>query len=322
MGALVDGVWSNDGHQTTGAGGQFVRPKSSFRHWLSADGAGEAGRFPAEPGRYHLYVSYACPWAHRTLLYRTLLGLEDALSVSVVHPVNIVEGWSFEAFPGSTPDPNLGAHYLHEIYTAADPSYSGRVSVPVLWDKQRQTIVNNESADIIRMIGDCSVALGGVENPYRPPPLADEIDAINEVVYDVNNGVYRTGFAKSQEAYDAAEGKLFGALDALEARLEGRPYLLGDAVTEADWRLLPTAVRFDPVYVVHFKCSRRLYRDYPRLQRHLERLLDFPGVMETVRLDHIRDHYFRSHLHINPHGIVPAGPRMAWEASTQQTVGS
>ncbi|MGQ7793558.1 glutathione S-transferase family protein [Faunimonas sp. B44] len=316
MGMMVDGIWRSDVDRVAAPDGQFVRPQSRFRNWITPDGRpgpSGAGGFPAEPGRYHLYVSYACPWAHRTLLYRSLLGLDSSIGVSVVHPVNIVEGWDFSDFPGSTGDRLHGAGYLHELYARVDPAYSGRVSVPVLWDAAAGTIVNNESSEIIRMLGANSEALGGRPCDYRPPALEGEIDQVNEIVYAVNNGVYRCGFAKSQAAYDAAAERLFGALDALEARLGRSEYLVGDRVTESDWRLLPTALRFDPVYVVHFKCSRRLYAEYPNLQRHMMRLVEAPGVRETIRLDHIRHHYFRSHLNINPHGIIPVGPRMPWE---------
>jgi putative glutathione S-transferase len=323
MGMMVEGAWRSDVDHLVAPDGSFVRPASTFRNWITADGSpgpsgapasnGEAG-FKAEPGRYHLYVSYACPWAHRTLLYRALLGLEESIGVSVVHPVNIVEGWDFADFPGATGDRLGGARYLHEVYARSVPDYSGRVSVPVLWDERTGRIVNNESSEIIRMIGANSEALGGRPCPYFPAALAAEIEHINAIVYDVNNGVYRTGFAKSQEAYDAAAGKLFGALDALEARLAGSEFLLGDEITESDWRLLPTAIRFDPVYVVHFKCSRKLYAEYPNLQRHMMRLIEEPGVRATIHLDHIRHHYFRSHLHINPRGIIPVGPKAAWES--------
>ena len=319
MGMLIEGRWqSQDPPKDSRADGHFIRRQSRFRNWITADGSpgpsGDGGFLP-EAGRYHLYVSYACPWAHRTLLYRSLLGLQDAVGVSVVHPVNIVEGWEFSGFPGATPDAINGATYLHEVYTQAEPGYSGRVSVPVLWDRKKNTIVNNESSEIIRMIGANAVALGGVENAYFRDELADEIERVNETVYAVNNGVYRCGFAKSQEAYDVAAANLFDALDALERRLDGSDYLLGDAVTEPDWRLLPSALRFDPVYVVHFKCSRRLYAEYPNLRRHMMRLVEHPGVKETIHLDHIRHHYFRSHLHINPHGIIPVGPRLSLEGA-------
>jgi putative glutathione S-transferase len=312
MGALVDGVWSNEGLPTVGAAGQFVRPPSSFRDWITNDTGGHS-KFPAEEGRYHLFVSYACPWAHRTLLYRTLLNLETSITVSIVHPINIVEGWMFSEFPGATIDHVNSSRYLHEIYTLADRCYTGRVSVPVLWDKVTRTIVNNESAEIIKMIGDCSEALGGSPNPYRPPGRETEIDKLNETIYVVNNGVYRCGFAKSQDAYSRAVAALFGALDELEETLGDNSYLLGGDVTECDWRLFTTAVRFDAVYFIHFKCSLRRYSDYPRLQAHLMRMLAIPGVMETVQMDHIRHHYYQSHLHINPNGIIPAGPTMSWE---------
>jgi len=316
MGLLVDGKWHNEEPKQTGSGGQFVRKASAFRNWITPDGAaGPTGRegFAAEPNRYHLYVSYACPWAHRALIYRGILKLEDSLSVSVVNPVNIVEGWEFTEFPGSTKDQVNGTEYLHQVYTLVDPAYTGRALVPVLWDKVNKTIVNNESSEIIRMIGLNSEQLGGIHCHFYPQASRAEIDEVNDLVYMVNNGVYRTGFAQSQEAYDEASAKLFGALESLENRLKGSAYLVGDAPTESDFRLFTTAIRFDPVYFVHFKCSLKRYSDFPNLSRHLKALREYPGVESTIRLDHIRHHYFRSHIRINPYGIIPIGPRFDWE---------
>jgi glutathionyl-hydroquinone reductase len=315
MGSMIDGKWSSE-DRPSGSGGQFVRQPSQFRNWITADGSpgpsGDGG-FAAEPDRYHLYVSYACPWAHRALIFRKILKLEESISVSVVHPVNNVEGWEFSEFPGSTEDQVNGFKFLHQVYTSVQPDYTGRVLVPVLWDKQNDTIVNNESSEIIRMIGHNARQLGGIESNFYPRAAAAEIDDVNDTVYMVNNGVYRTGFSRSQEAYDEAAARLFGALDLLEARLENSAYLVGDEITESDWRLFTTAIRFDPVYFVHFKCSKKRYADFPNLHRHLEALRTYPGVSDTVRLDHIRYHYFRSHLRINPFGIIPLGPVMDWE---------
>ena len=316
MGLLVDGKWYNEEPKQTGSGGQFIRKASAFRNWITPDGtAGPTGveGFAAEPNRYHLYVSYACPWAHRALIYRSVLKLEDSLSVSVVNPVNIVEGWEFTEFPGATSDEVNGAGYLHQVYTTVDPNYTGRALVPVLWDKVNKTIVNNESSEIIRMIGMNSEQLGGVHCDFYPEAARAEIDEVNDLVYMVNNGVYRTGFAQSQEAYDEASAKLFGALESLESLLKGSAYLVGEAPTESDFRLFTTAIRFDPVYFVHFKCSLKRYLDFPNLSRHLKALREYPGVEATIRLDHIRHHYFRSHIRINPYGIIPIGPRLDWE---------
>lgn len=319
MGSMIDGKWSNEPEPPSGPGGQFVRKPSQFRNWITADGAngpsGEGG-FKAEPNRYHLYVSYACPWAHRALIFRKILKLEDSISVSVVHPVNLIEGWEFSGFPGATEDQVNGFRFLHQAYTSVKPNYSGRVLVPVLWDKKTSTIVSNESSEIIRMIGENARQLGGIESNFYPPAAVAEIEEINDTVYVVNNGVYRTGFARSQEAYNEAAARLFGALNTLETRLDSSTYLVGDAITESDWRLFTTAIRFDPVYFVHFKCSKQRYADFPNLSRHLEALRTYPGVMDTVRMDHIRYHYFRSHLRINPNGLIPIGPVMDWEGQT------
>ncbi|MCB9958144.1 MAG: glutathione S-transferase family protein [Rhodospirillaceae bacterium] len=312
MGQLVNGIWQ-DGQLVTASGdGRFVRQDSRFRNWVTADGAAGptgAGGFKAEPGRYHLYVSLACPWAHRTLIFRTLKGLEDAIAVSVVDPLMGAEGWVFGDSPGGTPDRVNGKARLHEVYTLANPTYNGRVTVPVLWDTARATIVSNESADIIRMLNSAFDAFADAAVDFYPAPLRAEIDAVNARVYEtVNNGVYKAGFATTQAAYEEAFDALFATLDALESLLSGRRYLAGPRLTEADWRLFTTLVRFDPVYVGHFKTNKRRIADYPALSSYLRELYQVPGVAETVNLQHIKRHYYASHTSINPTGIVPKGP--------------
>ncbi len=294
--------------------GEFIRWKSGFRNWVTLDGAagssGEGG-FAAEPGRYHLYVSYACPWAHRTLIYRALKGLEEIISVSVVHPLMPAESWVFGSYPGATADTVNGCKKLLQVYQIADPDFDGMVTVPVLWDKKRRTIVNNESSEIIRMFNSVFDQWGRAEVDFYPEALRDEIDAINKTVYDnINNGVYRTGFAKTQEAYEQAYDNLFAALDELEQRLSQQRYLVGDSITEADWRLFPTLLRFDPVYVGHFKCNKKRIADYPDLWAYTRELYQYPGVAQTVNMDHIKFHYYASHRDINPTGIVPKGPEI------------
>jgi glutathionyl-hydroquinone reductase len=315
MGLLVDGIWQDKWYDTDKTGGRFERSAAQFRNWVTADGsAGPQGKggFKAEPGRYHLYVSLACPWAHRTLIFRELKGLQDMIDVSVVHPLMLDEGWTFETdFPGATGDRLGDLRRLYELYLKADGNYSGRVTVPVLWDRQQQTIASNESADIIRMFNSAFDAVGVKAGDYYPAPLRSEIDEVNGWVYEqVNNGVYKAGFATSQAAYDDAVTRLFDALDRLEHRLSGQRYLVGDQVTEADWRLFTTLVRFDPVYVTHFKCDRRRISDYPNLMNYVRDLYQTPGVAGTVNLAHIRNHYFRSHPTINPYGILPIGPEV------------
>jgi putative glutathione S-transferase len=315
MGLLVDGEWRDQWYDTAKSGGRFQRQDSAFRHWVTADGApgpsGEGG-FEAEPGRYHLYVSLACPWAHRALIFRALKGLEAMIDVSVVHWLMRDQGWTFAEGPGVVPDPIGGAQFLHQIYTRADPRYTGRVTVPVLWDKQRGTIVNNESSEIIRMFNSAFDGVGAKPGDYYPQALRGEIDALNERIYGtVNNGVYKAGFATTQEAYEEAVGPLFETLDWLEERLDGRRFLTGDAVTEADWRLFTTLIRFDAVYVGHFKCNIRRIADYPRLSAYLRRLLAVEGVAETIDFGHIKRHYYESHRTINPTGIVPVGPDLS-----------
>jgi len=296
----------------TKTAGEFIRSESSFRNWVTVDGrpgpSGEGG-FQAAPGRYHLYVSYACPWAHRTLIFRTLKGLEQVLSVSVVHPLMPAESWVFGDYPGSTPDHVNGFLKLRQLYDQSAPGFDGLVSVPVLYDKQRRVIVNNESSEIIRMLNGAFDEWGRKDVDFYPEPLRIEIDAINGVVYEnVNNGVYRAGFASTQAAYEAAYDRLFDTLDDLERRLSAQRYLIGDRLTEADWRLFTTLVRFDVVYYGHFKCNRRRLVDYPNLWAYTRELYQVPGVSETVNMDHIKLHYYGSHRGINPTGIVPKGP--------------
>lgn len=312
MGLLIDGVWHDKWYETKESGGRFQRQDSSFRNWVTADGApgpsGDGG-FKAEAGRYHLYVSLACPWAHRTLIFRKLKKLEDAISVSVVHWHMAENGWEFRDGPGATPDHLFGSSYLHQVYTRAQSDYTGRVTVPILWDKQQGTMVSNESSEIIRMLNSAFDAIGDRTFDLYPAVLRGEIDAINERVYHgVNNGVYKAGFATTQAAYEDAFAALFETLDWLDARLADRRYLVGDQPTEADWRLFTTLVRFDPVYVGHFKCNRRRIADYPNLSAYLRELYQVPGVAETVDLHHIKQHYYGSHRTINPTGVVPIGP--------------
>ena len=302
MGLLVDGNWQDRWYDTKKSGGKFVREDSVFRDSI---GSGSDARFPAESGRYHLYVSHACPWAHRTLIFRALIGLEDAIDVTVVDPLMLENGWELSKDSG----PVDGAKFMHEVYTKALSDYTGRVTVPVLWDKKTETIVSNESADIIRMFNSAFDGIGAAPGDYYPEQLREEIDAVNERVYhDVNNGVYKAGFATSQGAYEEAVEKLFEALDWLDERLSTSRYLVGDRLTEADWRLFTTLVRFDPVYVGHFKCNVRRITDYPNLSGYLRELYQVPGVKETVNFEHIKNHYYGSHANINPTGIVPVGP--------------
>jgi putative glutathione S-transferase len=314
MGLLVDGKWQDVWYDTKSTKGRFERSKSQFRNWVTADGSagptGEGG-FKAEPGRYHLYVSYACPWAHRTLIFRALKKLEDVISVSVVDFLMVEEGWTFYGTTGSTGDDLYGSKRLYEIYRRADPNYSGRVTVPVLWDKQRQTIVSNESSEIIRMLNTAFNEFGDASLDFYPEALAAEIDALNDFIYpNINNGVYRAGFATEQDAYEEAFKQLFAALDTLEDRLSRQRYLTGSSLTEADWRLFTTLLRFDPVYVGHFKCNLRRIADYPNLWNYTRELYQVPGVASTVNMEHIKGHYYRSHKTINPTGVVPMGPEI------------
>lgn len=318
MGQLVDGVWRDEWYDTASTGGRFQRSVTAWRNWITPDGRPGprgAGGFPAESGRYHLYVSYACPWAHRTLIYRAIKGLAPHIGVSVVHPDMLAEGWTFATdFPGTTGDGLFGLPFLRDIYLRADPQASGRVTVPVLWDKARGTIVSNESAEIIRMLGSAFDALTGNTDDYCPPDLREQIDAMNERLYDrVNNGVYKAGFATSQAAYDEAVHPLFETLDWLDAHLAANRYLCGPRLTEADWRLFTTLVRFDPVYHTHFKCNRKWLREYPNLWGWTRELYQWPGVAGTVDFDHITQHYHYSHATINPWRILPINPLIDWD---------
>lgn len=314
MGLLVDGVWQDEQHIARTSDGRFVRPTTRFRNWVTEDGSpgptGEGG-FAAARERYHLYVAMPCPWAHRTVIMRMLKGLEDVVSMSVLEPLYGPHGWRFGTSPGTVPDSVNGASELAEIYLRADPRYTGRVSVPALWDKERRTIVNNESAEIIRMLNGAFGRFTNVRTDYYPPALREEIDRVNALVYEnVNNGVYRAGFATSQEAYEEAFRAVFRVLDELERRLSGQRYLVGSDITEADWRLFTTLVRFDAVYYSHFKCNLRRIIDYPNLSNYLRDLYQQAGVAATVNMDHIKRHYYGSQRHVNPTGIVPLGPQL------------
>ena len=313
MGQLVDGRWRDEWYDTTSTGGKFVRSTAGFRNWITADGsAGPSGEdgFKAESGRYHLYVSYACPWAHRTLIFRALKDLTDHISVSVVHPDMLSDGWTFDPdFPGATGDTLYDLPFARDIYLKAKPDVSGRVTVPILWDKERETIVSNESSEIIRMLNSAFDGITGNTDDYWPEELRDEIEEINARVYsDVNNGVYKSGFATSQDAYNTAVATLFNALDWLENHLSENRYLMGDRITEADWRLSTTLFRFDPVYHLHFKCNRQRLIDYPNLWAYTRELYQWPGVSDTVHFDHIVRHYHYSHETINPNRIIPINP--------------
>lgn len=319
MGQLVDGVWHDVWYDTKSTGGAFKRSTAKFRNWITAGGgAGESGEggFEAQSGRYHLYVSYACPWAHRTLIFRALKGLENHITVSAVHPYMLSGGWTFETdFDDATGDTLYGLPFARDIYTKSDPHISGRVTVPILWDKQRETIVSNESSEIIRMFNSAFDGITGNTDDYWPADLRDAMAPVNDRIYDtVNNGVYKAGFATSQAAYDAAVGPLFDTLDWLEDRLSQGRYLMGDRVTEADWRLWTTLIRFDPVYHLHFKCNRKRIVDYPNLWAFTRELYQMDGVAGTVKMDHIVHHYHYSHETINPHRIIPVNPDLDYFA--------
>ncbi|SNT71084.1 glutathione S-transferase family protein [Psychrobacter sp. LV10R520-6] len=312
MGLLVDGQWQDNWYDTESSGGRFEREDAGFRNWVTVDGsAGSSGRggFQAEANRYHLYVSLACPWANRTTIFRQLKGLEDIISMSVVHPFMGNKGWTFAEGTGVIVDPIIHASYLYEVYIAAKPNYTGRVTIPILWDKKTNTIVSNESAEIIRMFNSAFNGVGAVAGDFLPADAIVEIDEINAFIYDaINNGVYKAGFASTQAAYTEAVVALFDALDTLEARLADQRYLIGSTITEADWRLFTTLVRFDAVYVGHFKCNIRRIIDYPNLWGYLRDLYQVPGIKDTVDMDHIKAHYYTSHATINPTAIVPVGP--------------
>ena len=319
MGQLIDGVWHDTWYDTKKHGGKFVRSETKFRNWITPDGSpgpsGEGG-FEAEAGRYHLYVSYACPWAHRTLIFREIKGLSDLISVSVVHPDMLNDGWTFATdFPGATGDTLYGLPFARDIYLKADPDISGRVTVPILWDKKRETIVSNESAEIIRMFNSAFDGITGNTLDFWPEDLRKAIEPVNARIYDtLNNGVYKSGFATSQDAYDEAVGQVFDTLDWLEDRLAENRYLMGERITEADWRLVTTLFRFDPVYHTHFKCNRAFLREYPNLWAYARELYQWPGVAGTVNFDHIVRHYHYSHDSVNPHRIIPVNPDLNWEA--------
>ena len=317
MGVLIDGIWQAD-ESSANKGAAFIRARTSFRNWITAVGAaglsGQPG-FAAQPGRYHLYVSLACPWAHRTLITRRLKGLVDVIGVSVTHWVLAADGWHFGDGPGVVADPNLDVDYVHQLYSQADPAYTGRVSVPVLWDTQNQTIVNNESSEIIRILNSAFDAFGNANLDLYPKHLRVAIDEVNADVYEnLNNGVYKSGFARSQKAYETAVTALFECLDRLEHRLAATRYLTGNVFTEADIRLFTTLVRFDPVYHGHFKCNLARLIDYPNLWNYTLDIYQMPGIAETVNLDHIKRHYYASHESINPLRIIPIGPEIDYTA--------
>ena len=314
MGQLIEGKWSPEWYDTEKHGGKFVRRDSPYRSWITPDGSpgpsGEGG-FAAQSGRYHLYVSYACPWAHRTLIFRQLKGLEEHISVSVVSPKMPDEmGWNF-ILEDNTGDALYGAQHLYDIYTRAKPDFTGHVTVPVLWDKERQAIVNNESSEIIRIFNSAFDAITGNEDDYYPEALRPRIDEVNKRIYDtVNNGVYKAGFATRQDAYEGAVNALFESLDWIEDLLGDNAYLTGDRLTEADIRLLTTLIRFDAVYFGHFKCNIRRIADYPNISHYLKGLVAYPGVRDTIHIDHIKTHYYWSHHRVNPTRIVPVGPEL------------
>lgn len=319
MGHLVNGEWHDTWYDTKNSGGAFVRSTSGFRNWVTPDGSpgpsGDGG-FTPDSGRYHLYVSYACPWAHRTLIFRTLKGLEPHIGVSVVHPDMLSDGWTFDTgFPGATGDTLSNAAFLRDVYTRVDPSVSGRVTVPILFDTQKNRIVSNESSEIIRMFNSAFDGLTGNTDDYWPADLREAMAPVNDRIYDTfNNGVYKSGFATTQAAYDRAVGPVFDTLDWLEDRLSQSRYLMGHRVTEADWRLFTTLVRFDPVYHLHFKCNRRRIIDYPALWAYTRELYQWAGIAETTRFDHIVRHYHYSHESINPHRIIPVNPVLDWDS--------
>jgi putative glutathione S-transferase len=314
MGLLVEGTWQDEWYDTKSHGGRFVRESAGFRDWVTANGSpgpsGEGG-FKAEPARYHLYIAWPCPWCHRVALYRALFGLEEAIDLSVVDPLMLEHGWTFGRSGSDKRDALFGSEFMHRIYTRAVSDYTGRVTVPVLWDRERETIVSNESSEIMRMFAQAFKPWAKAEHDYRPQGKSEEIETINERVYNtVNNGVYKCGFATTQDAYEENFMALFDTLDWLDERLADRRYLTGEAITEADWRLFPTLVRFDAVYFGHFKCNLRRIVDYPNLSGYLRDLYQQPGVAETVRIDEIKTHYYGSHRTINPTGIVPRGPAL------------
>ena len=311
MGLLIEGKWNDKWYDTKSTSGRFIRKVSQFRNWITQDGSpGSSGKggFRAQAGRYHLYVSLACPWAHRTLIFRKLKGLEDIISISVVHYLMGSNGWNFNKTEGVIPDSINNSKYLYEVYLKSSKDYSGRVTVPVLWDKETNQIVSNESSEIIRMFNSAFNKVGAIEGDYYPTEMQEQIDNLNIKIYDtVNNGVYKAGFATTQQAYEDAVIPLFKTLDELEIILSDQRFLVANQLTEADWRLFTTLIRFDPVYFCHFKCNIKKIADYKNLSRYLKELYEMPGIKETVNLDHIKKHYYMSHETINPNGIVPLG---------------
>ena len=311
MGLLIEGKWNDKWYDTKSTSGRFIRKASQFRNWITQDGSpGSSGKggFRAQAERYHLYVSLACPWAHRTLIFRKLKGLEDIISISVVHYLMGSNGWNFNKTEGVIPDSINNSKYLYEVYLKSSKDYSGRVTVPVLWDKETNQIVSNESSEIIRMFNSAFNKVGAIEGDYYPTEMQEQIDNLNIKIYDtVNNGVYKAGFATTQQAYEDAVIPLFKTLDELEIILSDQRFLVANQLTEADWRLFTTLIRFDPVYFCHFKCNIKRIADYKNLSRYLKELYEMPGIKETVNLDHIKKHYYMSHETINPNGIVPLG---------------
>ena len=306
MGLLVNGEWKDQWYDTSKTGGKFVRSKSQFENQIIND---ENVEFKPESNRYHLYISHACPWAHRALIFRKLKKLEEHISISVVHPLMLDKGWTFQEGEGVIPDSILGSKYMHQIYTTAQKDYTGRVTVPVLWDKKKKTIVNNESSQIIRIFNSAFNSLTKNEDDYYPEKIRDQIDEINNDVYhNINNGVYKTGFATTKEAYEETFDALFKSLDNIERILTLTNFLVGNNITEADWRLFTTLIRFDAVYFGHFKCNKKRISDYPKIYKYLQNLFNIKGIKETIFMDHIKTHYYASHTMINPTGIVPKGP--------------
>ena len=306
MGLLINGEWKDQWYDTSNTGGKFVRNKSQFENQISND---ENAEFKPESNRYHLYISHACPWAHRTLIFRKLKKLDDHISISVVHPLMLENGWTFQEGKDVIKDSILGSKYMHQIYTAAHKDYTGRVTVPALWDKKNKTIVNNESSQIIRIFNSAFNNLTGNEGDYYPEKIRNEIDEINDDVYhNINNGVYKTGFATTKKAYEEAFDALFKSLDSIERILTLTNFLVGNNITEADWRLFTTLIRFDAVYFSHFKCNKKRISDYPKIYKYLQNLFNCEGIKETIFMDHIKTHYYASHTMINPTGIIPKGP--------------
>jgi glutathionyl-hydroquinone reductase len=312
VGLLVDGVWQKDGTRTKD--GHFVRPPTLFHNWVMSDGSpGPSGKggFAAEADRYHLYVSLACPWAHRTIILRKLKALENVVSMSIVSPDMLEDGWTFDKVTGSSGDDVNGKRKLSEIYLLADAKYSGRVTVPVLWDKKTQTIVNNESSEIVRMLNSAFDSFTNVRTDFYPKSMRAEIDRLNQLIYpNINNGVYRAGFASSQEAYEQAFHNVFDTLEEMEQILSRQRYLVGGGLTEADWRFFCTLIRFDAVYYAHFKCNWRHIYEYANLSNYVRDLYQVPGVADTVSLEHIKRHYYYSQRQVNPTGIIPVGPQL------------